>query len=155
MYEIKSFLKVKSKLFGTLQIPLVGRYEVGILLKNHIVTATSPTGITSSSSKGPTAAKSTAEGHTAANSRTTTQRAKQLHRGPLRCREQHRLHRKYLAASTATKISIAAKSPTTKGPTVEGKMNHQLECLPRVEPPPRATPSPGLHRPHCISAASS
>ena len=155
MYEIKSFLKVKSKLFGTLQIPLVGRYEVGILLKHHIVTATIPTGTTSSSSKGPTAAKSTAEGHTAANSRTTTLRAKQPHRGPLRCREQHRLHRKYLAASTATKISIAAKSPTTKGPTVEGKMNHQLECLPRVEPPPRATPSPGLHRLHCISAASS
>ena len=155
MYEIKSFLKVKSKLFGTLQIPLVGRYEVGILLKHHIVTATTPTGITSSSSKGPTAAKSTAEGHTAANSRTTKLTAKQPHRGPLRCREQHRLHSKYLAASTATKISIAAKSPTTEGPTVEGRMNHQLECLPRVEPPPRATPSPGLHRLHCISAASS
>ena len=158
MYEIKSFLKVKSKLFGTLQIPLVGRYEVGILLKHHIVTATTPTGITSSSSKGPTAAKSTAKGHTAANSRTTTLRAKKPHRGPLRRREQHvqhRLHRKYLAASTATKISIAAKSPTTEGPTVKGRMNHQLECLPRVEPPPRATPSPGLHRLHCISAASS
>ena len=155
MYEIKSFLKVKSKLFGTLQIPLVGRYEVGILLKHHIVTATTPTGITSTSSKGPTAAKSTAEGHTAANSRTTTLTAKQPHRGPLRCREQHRLHRKYLAASTATKISIAAKSSTTEGPTVKGRMNHQLECLPRVEPPPRATPSPGLHRLHCISAASS
>ena len=155
MYEIKSFLKIKSKLFGTLQIPLVGRYEVGILLKHHIVTATTPTGITSTSSKGPTAAKSTAEGHTATNSRTTTLRAKKPHRGPLRCREQHRLHSKYLAASTATKISIAAKSPTTEGPTVKGRMNHQLECLPRVEPPPRATPSPGLHRLHCISAASS
>ena len=155
MYEIKSFLKIKSKLFGTLQIPLVGRYEVGILLKHHIVTATTPTGITSTSSKGPTAAKSTAEGHTATNSRTTTLRAKKPHRGPLRRREQHRLHSKYLAASTATKIGIAAKSPTTEGPTVKGRMNHQLECLPRVEPPPRATPSPGLHRLHCISAASS
>ena len=32
MNEIKLFLKVKSKLFGTLLMPLVGRYEVGILL---------------------------------------------------------------------------------------------------------------------------
>ena len=79
MYEIKSFLKVKSKLFGTLLMPPVGRYEVGMLLKHHLVTATTPTGITSSSSKGPNAAKSTTEGHTAANSRTTTLRAKQPH----------------------------------------------------------------------------
>ena len=155
MNEIKLFLKVKSKLFGTLLMPLVGRYEVGILLKHHLVTAITPTGIAPSNSKGPTAAKSTAEGHTANNSCTTTLRAKPLHQGPLRHREQHRLHSKYLAASTATKISIAAKSPTTEGPTVKGRMNHQLECLPRVEPPPRATPSPGLHRLHCISAASS
>ena len=79
MNEIKLFLKVKSKLFGTLLMPLVGRYEVGILLKHHIVTTTIPTGITSSSSKGPTAAKSTAKGHTAANSRTTTLRVKKPH----------------------------------------------------------------------------
>ena len=79
MYEIKSFLKVKSKLFGTLLMPLVGRYEVGILLKPHVVTATTPAGIVSSISKCPTTAKSTAKGHTAANSRTTTLRAKPPH----------------------------------------------------------------------------
>ena len=113
-------------------MPLVGRYEVGILLKHHLVTAITPTGIAPSNSKGPTAAKSTAEGHTANNSCTTTLRAKPLHQG-LRRREQHHLHCKCLAAPTATKISNVAKSPTTEGPTIEGRMNHQLKCLPRVE----------------------
>ena len=95
------FLHVKSKLFGTL--PLVGSH--------HLSPPTTTAGISLSITKGPTATKSTAEDHTATESRATAPGFTPLLRAALPPPPR--------AAHTTSEVSFAATSLTAEGHTIK------------------------------------
>ena len=144
------FLHVKSKLFGTL--PLVGSH--------HLSPPTTTAGIPLSITKGPTATKSTAEGHTATESRATAPGVTPLLRaalppppikssthhlwGQLRCHEPYHRGPHHQGTKTTSPRMFAESLIIAKGNTAAGSSSVAL--YPPPHPKARKSGARPLHK---------